>query len=152
MKKIALIIAMMMPSIAVANSSELECLAMNVYHEARGERIEGRVAVAYVTMNRVNHTYFPDSVCKVVKQRRGKKCQFSWYCDGRSDRPKNKQAWIEALDVASLVYYNEVEDPTKGALFYHTTSVRPVWRHRLDYYRTIGVHKFYHWDGNWNND
>lgn len=137
------------------SNEEINCLALNVYHESRSEGLEGQIAVAQVTMNRVEHSWFPDTVCSVVKQGYHKglgKCQFSWYCDGRGDKPHERLAWINALDVADLVYHDNVDDPTQGALFYHTTWVRPIWRKRLDYFKTIGIHKFYHWDGNWNND
>ena len=129
-------------------ADEINCLALNVYHESRGEHLEGQIAVAQVTMNRMEHEYFPNTVCDVVWQSK----QFSWTHDGRSDHPHERLAWITALDIADLVYRGQVEDPTKGALFYHATWVRPVWRHRMDYFDTIGIHKFYHWDGNWNND
>lgn len=129
-------------------ADEINCLALNIYHESRGENLEGQISVAQVTMNRVEHDYFPNTVCDVVWQ----PSQFSWTHDGYSDRPRERLAWITALDIADLVYYDQVDDPTEGALFYHATWVRPVWRHRMDYFKTIGIHKFYHWDGNWNND
>lgn len=129
-------------------NKELECLALNIYFEARSESPKGRIAVAHVTMNRVKHEYFPNTICNVVWHRN----QFSWTHDGKSDRPRNKNAWIQALDIAELVYSGAVEDPTKGSLFYHTDKVRPIWRHRLDRFKQIDSHVFYHWDGNWNND
>lgn len=133
---------------AAREQKEIECLALNVYHESRGENIRGQLAVAWVTMNRVNHDYFPDTVCDVVWDN----SQFSWTHDNHSDHPHNKLAWVNSRDVAESVYHEDAEDPTDGALFFHTVNTRPVWRHRMDHYVTIENHKFYHWDGNWNND
>lgn len=127
---------------------EINCLALNIYHESRSEKLRGMIAVAQVTMNRVEHEYFPETVCDVVFE----PSQFSWTNDGHSDKPTEKDAWLTALDVADLVYYDHVDDPTQGSLFYHTTWSKPVWRHRVDYFKTIGTHKFYLWDGDWNND
>ena len=86
-----------------SNEKHIECLAMNMYHEARNQGTAGRLAVSAVVMNRVNDRRFPNSVCEVVLQSQMKKswktglpvpiknkCQFSWYCDGKSDEIKNK--------------------------------------------------------------
>lgn len=128
------------------SEEEINCLALNVYHESRGEDYTGRIAVAYTTMNRVEHDYFPDSICGVVWEDN----QFSWTNDGRSDAANNQQSWIESLDVAHLVLQNEVDDPTNGALFYHATYInRPSWTETLDIALEHGIHVFYHWDGNW---
>ena len=94
----------------------LICLALNVYHEARGEAFEGKQAVASVTLNRARDRRFPNTVCDVVKQssrRKGRRraCQFSWYCDGRNDRPSGK-AWGEALHVA----HDAITGATKTAI------------------------------------
>ena len=67
-------------------NTALVCLALNIYHEARGEGMMGKYAVAHVVMNRVEHERFPDTVCDVITQRRNNRlhqCQLSWYCDGR---------------------------------------------------------------------
>jgi spore germination cell wall hydrolase CwlJ-like protein len=70
--------------------NNLRCLALNIYHEARGEPVSGQCAVGHVVMNRVSDNHYPDSICGVVKQGGAVKryrCQISWWCDGRSDRP-----------------------------------------------------------------
>lgn len=125
---------------------ELDCLARNVYFEARGEPDEGKVAVAHVVMNRAANGRFPDTVCEVVRQGGEKvrhKCQFSWWCDGRSDEPSDAVAWSESREVARLAYWGYTEDPTAGALWYHATRVKPVWRKALVRGRQIGDHIFY---------
>ena len=84
---------------------DLDCLALNIYWEARSESLLGQLAVAAVTLNRVAAPAFPDSVCEVVFQgeERGRHlCQFSWRCDGLDDRPRNLVAWQEARRVARL--------------------------------------------------
>ena len=128
-----------------AAAADINCLAMNVYHEARGESVEGQAAVAWVTMNRVHHDYFPNDVCDVVWQ----PSQFSWTNDGKSDATNNAEAWHQAYAVARDVYYNRVEDPTDGALFYHATRVNPSWNRQMHRVATIENHVFYQWDGKW---
>lgn len=123
----------------------LICLALNVYHEARGEPETGRVAVAWVVVNRAVDTRFPPTVCEVVLQggERLHRCQFSWWCDGRSDRPRETEAWRRALVTAGRVMQGEEPDPTGGALYYHALEVRPAWRLRFEATATIGRHIFY---------
>jgi len=131
------------------DSDELRCLSMNIYHESRGESIIGQRAVAFVTLNRVENSYFPDTVCGVVWQNN----QFAWTQDGASDRMNETEARNRAERIARNVLSGVVnEDPTDGSLFFHTTNSRPSWVSRIDYSTTIGVHHFYTWDGNWNND
>lgn len=126
----------------------IECLAMNVYHESRGEDLQGQYAVAHVTMNRVNHSYFPDDVCLVVWDDH----QFSWTNDGRSDNPSNEDSFHLAKKVAIKVYFGEHHDNTNGSLFYHTTSVDPDWNDHESLTQSVqlGDHIFYNWTGTWN--
>lgn len=127
------------------------CLAMNVYHESRGEPLEGQVAVAQVVMNRVEDNHYPDSVCDVVLQghrdERGNmirnKCQFSWYCDGRDDTPYDKDGWSRSMDVATGVLSGGVPDLIDGAMWYHADYVSPYWAPTKTKTRQIGVHVFY---------
>lgn len=138
-------------------SDEIECLTRNIYHEARGEETVGQIAVAYVTVNRRDHDYFPDTICDVVKQgvqdRAGNmiryQCQFSWYCDGRSDRMRDEEARDIAYNIAEWVYDGKEEDPTNGALFYHAEWVNPDWASKVDEEAQIGIHVFYTWNGKW---
>ena len=124
---------------------DLECLALNIYHEARSEPEEGRLAVAAVTLNRVESKRFPDSVCDVVKQggQRLNRCQFSWWCDGKRDTPTETTAWEDALRVSRMSLLGFAEDPTDGALYYHADYVRPRWSKSFQRTAEIGNHLFY---------
>jgi hypothetical protein len=125
---------------------ELTCLTQNIYYEARSEPLEGKLAVAHVVMNRVASQYFPDTVCGVVQDGTDEvlhRCQFSWYCDGKPDVVEDKGAWAKATTLASMVYWGRVEDPSKGALWYHADYVKPVWRKAFAEGPTIGRHIFY---------
>ncbi len=127
--------------------AELTCLSLNIYHEARGEPGSGQTAVAHVVMNRVADRRFPSSVCEVVRQggeltKHG--CQFSWWCDGRSDRPRNGRSWQETEEIARSVYWGLSKDPTKGALWYHADYVSPYWSRVFTKGPKIGSHIFYH--------
>lgn len=127
-------------------NTALMCLAMNVYYEARSEGMMGKYAVAQVVMNRVEHDRFPDTVCEVVTQRRSAqlhRCQFSWYCDGKPDRPRNERAWAEAQLIANDVLTGAVPDVTDGALFYHADYVTPYWAEEFTETVTYGSHIFY---------
>ncbi len=140
------------PTIAIDVKSELECLALTIYFEARGEPDEGKIAVGHVVMNRTQHPLFPPRVCKVVRQGGDKlryRCQFSWWCDGRSDRPRDRQAWTKSRALAGLVYWEYSRDPTAGALWYHADTVRPTWRRKLALGPKIGRHLFYGLTEDW---
>ena len=121
--------------------SALECMALNIYHESRGETIVGQQAVAWVTLNRMVHSRWPDTVCDVVWQR----SQFSWTGDGLSDYPGDTQAYITAVNVAEdiMLNYYYYDDPTDGAVFYHANWVNPGWARRMELTVVIGVHLFY---------
>ena len=124
----------------------LTCLALNVYYEARSEPMDGQYAVAHVVLNRVADDAFPDDACKVVKQgyHKGRhRCQFSWYCDGKSDNPKDKMSWVVAQVVAYNTLYGHHRDNTHGATHYHATYVSPWWRKHYDKTVAHGSHIFY---------
>jgi spore germination cell wall hydrolase CwlJ-like protein len=128
------------------HEAELYCLALNIYFEARSEPESGQRAVGHVVMNRVAHSGYPDSVCEVVQQggeERLHRCQFSWWCDGQSDRPVNRKAWTEAQRLAHEIYNGLSEDMTDGALWYHATYVKPYWSELLLKGDKIGQHIFY---------
>ena len=130
--------------------SDIECIALNIYHEARGEPNLGKLAVGHVVMNRVSDLAFPNVACEVVRQGGEwprNRCQFSWWCDGRSDRPKNSAAWQEAINMAKRVYDGRSADPTQGALWYHADYVRPHWQRKLQRGPVIGRHVFYRRSG-----
>ena len=132
--------------LAAKFNADLSCLAQNIYFEARSEPKGGKLAVAHVVMNRVSSRRFPDSVCEVVRQggeQRLHYCQFSWWCDGKSDEPTNLVAWMESLKVAKAVYWRHADDPTGGAMWYHADYVSPHWTMDFDRGPKIGRHIFY---------
>jgi spore germination cell wall hydrolase CwlJ-like protein len=125
---------------------EFECLALNVYFEARGESLAGQYAVAAVTLNRVVHPAFPDSICQVVMQGAElgqNRCQFSWVCDRYGDRPRNRGAWENAKHVAFTTLFLDQPDPTDGAVYFHAAWVRPSWSRMMLRVGQIGDHLFY---------
>ncbi len=129
-----------------APAGEIECLALNIYFEARGEPEVGQLAVGHVVMNRVASARFPGTVCGVIRQGgelRRYRCQFSWWCDGRSDRPRNKRLWEKSAELALNVYWGRSADPTEGALWYHADYVKPYWRKEFERGPKIGRHIFY---------
>ncbi|SDZ94772.1 cell wall hydrolase [Rubrimonas cliftonensis] len=122
----------------------LGCLALNVYHEARSEGAIGRRAVAHVTLNRMRDPRFPDDVCGVVTQSAGGSCQFSWWCDGRSDAPRNMQAFELSARAAARVMAGQIADPTDGALYFLPKRMgRPGWTRDLRQTAVIGEHRFF---------
>jgi len=130
----------------LVDTTELHCLALNIYWEARSEPLEGQLAVAGVTLNRVASTRFPDSICDVVYQggwAKRHKCQFSWQCDGLSDSPKEKHAWHAAQHLARLYLAGRYTDPTGDALWYHADYVDPYWADSMTQTAQIGRHIFY---------
>ena len=134
----------------------LVCIALNVYHEARDQPFIGQVAVAQVVMNRVYDDRYPNTACKVVKQGPTyswtdgfpvrNRCQFSWYCDGKSDKPKDGTAWMDAMRIAHGVYYGNLDDFVEGATHYHATYVQPEWAESKTKVVQIADHIFYRWD------
>lgn len=125
---------------------EIECLALTMYFEARGEPDVGKLAVGHVVMNRAQHPAFPKAVCDVVRQGGEKlryRCQFTWWCDGRSDQPVDWRAWERSKALARRVFWNYSKDPTGGALWYHAENARPIWRRDLAQGPKIGRHIFY---------
>ena len=97
-------------------------------------------------MNRGKHDRWPDTTCDVVHQgyHKGKhKCQFSWYCDGKSDTPNDPEAWAWAVLVAYDVIRGDVPDVTDGATHYHATYVKPYWAKHLKKTGQHGSHIFY---------
>lgn len=125
---------------------QVRCLALNIYFEARSETHSGRKAVAAVTINRLQSRRFPKTICEVVRQGGDEAlhgCQFSWWCDGRSDKPREGRAWREAVKMAEQVIRHGVKDPTRGALWYHADYVKPVWRREKVRVARIGRHIFY---------
>jgi spore germination cell wall hydrolase CwlJ-like protein len=132
---------------------EVLCLADNIYFESATEPREGQIAVAYVTMNRVNSGIFENDICGVVKQKINGVCQFSWWCEDKPYSISNSKVLTEGRnivynDVMQLAIYFYVNhekmiDPTNGALFYHADYVSPGWKNVKKSVQ-IGRHIFYH--------
>jgi N-acetylmuramoyl-L-alanine amidase len=128
--------------------TDLECLAQNIYFEARGEPLDGQYAVAEVTLNRTRADHFPHTVCGVVHEtrwdpsRRRFVADFSWTELGALS-PQDGPDWKQAMAVASAAYEDLHEPLVPGALFYHATSVHPAWSRTRKAVATIGNHIFY---------
>ena len=121
-----------------ANTAEINCLARNIYYEARGEGVNGMRAVAHVTMNRMRAGLFRNTVCGVVHQ----PSQFSWVRQGYAS-PRGP-LWARSQEIAELVYTGaDASDNTNGATYFHATRVRPSWTNRLRRTVLIGGHAFY---------
>ena len=138
-------------------AKQVECLAKNIYFEARNEPFAGQFAVALVTLNRVYDDTFPNTVCEVVYQgihtKRGfpkrNRCQFSWYCDGNSDEVRNLKSFDKSQKIANLamLQYSKLKseglDYTEGAIYYHTYEISPRWSNSFPKVGRIGDHIFY---------
>jgi len=150
---------------------ELYCLASNAFFEARGEAPIGKIAVNQVVKNRVKNKHFPNTYCKVIlegpireswKTKKYPKladseriyypskhrCQFSWYCDGRSDKIRlynkySKRHWKNAVATSMLVYF-DLDKPLVGnALHYYAhKKVFPSWAKKIKSKTIIGNHTF----------
>lgn len=118
-------------------SSELNCLAVGIYYEAKGEPLAGQLAVAEVILNRANSGRFPRSVCGVLTQAG----QFSFIRGGKLPKPTANAHWRKALAVAQVAQKDLWESPVSEALFFHASHVKPSWkRARVG---SVGNHVFY---------
>ena len=149
------------------------CLAQNIFFESSVDNKAGMAAVADVVLNRVKHSYYPNTICEVVYQAKMKeswktkqfpdlddserkyipvkhRCQFSWYCDGKSDDiPLGSENWVKAQMIAWDIMHNDgLRGITEGATHYHATYVKPNWasQHNMDLVGRIGLHIFYRWN------
>ena len=151
----------------VVNDAEVTCMAKNIFYEAAVESTAGKLAVAHVTLNRVDSQRFPNTVCEVVYEGphytssngiqlpRRDRCQFSWYCDGLADVPKERLAWKISLLIARAMLKQPgvhitqdgepwvIEDFLHGATHYHNLDVAPYWNRNMLKVMTIGDHIFY---------
>ena len=142
--------------------SEVTCLADNIYFEARNQGLAGQLAVSNVVMNRVADTRYPNTICNVVHQGPTRlswkgtgeripirnRCQFSWYCDGKSDTPKDKETYSFIHELAFNILYQITPylDITEGATHYHADYILPSWA--VSKIRTVEIedHIFYRWE------
>jgi spore germination cell wall hydrolase CwlJ-like protein len=157
---VAMIASMAFVSPILAKSPAM-CLAKNIYFEAKNQGTAGWAAVASVTLNRVNDTRYPNSICEVVYQGPARpswqdpelmipirhKCQFSWYCDGKSDVMRNTSKREEIIKFAEYVLSTKFDlDITDGATHYHADYVYPAWAKTKTKTIEIGDHIFYRWE------
>jgi hypothetical protein len=121
-------------------TDEANCIAVAVYHEARGESLEGQMAVAKVIMNRAASGKYPTSWCGVVKQ----PWQFSFVHHGQFPSvDQASDAWHKAIGVTRLAVANAVPSVPTGCMWYHADYVAPRWRNNLTRVEKIGAHIFY---------
>ncbi len=131
------------------------CMAQNIYFESANQSFAGKLAVAHVVINRMEDLQFPNTVCGVIYQAKTftnwkgnevpirNQCQFSWYCDGKSDEPVDSKTWIKSLYIADLALTGKYKDITEGALWYHADYILPYWADQLEYVTQIDDHIFY---------
>lgn len=133
---------------AQRRANELQCLAENIYFEARGEPLDGQYAVAEVTLNRTMAPNFPHTICAVVHEahwdttRHRMVADFSWTQFGDLSL-SDGVAWKQAMSVATAAYDDLHAPVAPGALFYHAKAVRPAWARARKPVATIGNHIFY---------
>jgi len=128
--------------------AELNCLALNVYYESRGEPIEGQYAVAEVTMNRVADQRYPNTICEAVYQQKWDYLRkryvgaFSW-TELDDNAPPRGKSWARAVNVAELTYSGRRANVLDGAVHYHADYIRPSWSRGKKPIARIGQHLFY---------
>ncbi len=122
----------------------LTCLARSIYWEAKSKDDAEIEAIANVVMNRLGHKGFPNTICGVVKQGHEQgACQFSWWCDGRSDAADEDEHYANAKEIARKALNRQLKDRTNGALYFHNRKATPNWS--KEYIKTVAVgeHMFY---------
>ena len=148
----------------------INCMALNIYHEAKNQSVTGQIAVGLVVINRVKDNRFPSTICDVIMQgpiRESLKtkqnpdlsdeermyypirnrCQFSWYCDGKDDTPREPTAWELATHIAEkLLFSRQYAGMLDGATHYHADYVNPAWRLDMTRISKVDDHIFYRWD------
>ena len=120
-------------------NNDAYCLAKNIYFEAGNQPLAGKLAVAHVVKNRVESWQFPNTYCDVIHETKEWRtswtgnqvpvlgmCQFSWFCDGKSDEPKDSKTWIKSVQIANNFMMNDPLDITEGAMWYHANYIYPL--------------------------
>ena len=121
-------------------SRDMRCLAQAIYFEARGEPLEGQLAVGRVVINRAESSAFPDDYCSVVTQR----SQFSFVKGGSIPQPNTASAaWTRAVAVARIAHQELWDSPADDALYFHATYVKPRWARQKQARATLARHIFY---------
>jgi spore germination cell wall hydrolase CwlJ-like protein len=122
-------------------NNAITCLSRTIYWEARGEGAASMEAIANVVMNRLGHEGFQNTICKVVMQGREQgACQFSWWCDGRSDDAKEDESYAIAKEIARKALNRQLTDRTDGALYFHQRKASPSWSTK--YIKTVEIGEF----------
>ena len=136
-------------------NNEIYCMAQNIYFEAGNQPLAGKVAVAQVVINRTKHMNYPSDICGVIYQAKWREnwrgnmvpmlyqCQFSWFCDGKSDDPEDSKTWVQCLTLARNILQGAYGDITEGATHYHSVYVNPYWADSLNETVVINEHIFY---------
>ena len=143
------------------DKKEITCLAKNMYFEARNEGTAGVLGVTNVVLNRVKSDLYPNTICGVIEDAKisqwwlkekgvikpiKNKCQFSWFCDGYSDEPKDDKTYSELFSLAEEFVngdHKNMIDITGGALWYHADYVHPRWANSKEVTAKVGRHIFY---------
>lgn len=172
LKRLAIFLPILiLPTKALATDITLDCLTKNIYFEAKNQSIAGQLAVALVVMNRVKDSRYPSTVCEVIYEGphyeswktkqipdlpkeerkyypRRDRCQFSWYCDGKSDKPKQLSLIDTARWAAWMILNGHVFDFTRGATHYHADYVNPKWNKDPNVVKIMQLdnHIFYRWN------
>lgn len=135
-------IAFLSTAAVAEECDEVKVLALNMYHEARGEGPDGMQMVGEVTLNRVEDPAYPNTVCKVVYQ----DCQFAWTCKKKDHTPYEEELWKEALEISERLLNGEIDYFNNGAThFINLKKVRyvPRWAREYVLVGQIGNHRFY---------
>jgi spore germination cell wall hydrolase CwlJ-like protein len=137
------------------SATEVKCLATAIYFEARSEPENGQIAVAQVVLNRLKNPAYPNTICGVVYQNKNKRhrCQFSFACDGITDRIRDQKSWATSQALARRVINDERHlylASVGAATHYHATYVKPRWARSMRKMEKIGRHIFYKtYKGGW---
>ena len=127
------------------SNKQMSCLAEALYFEARGEPIQGQLAVGEVILNRVKDTRFPSSICKVINQGTGRRfaCQFTYTCDGKLETVHERKPYEMALKIAKILMTTHDGKLTRGSTHYHSNYVNPKWSKKFERVAKFGRHIFY---------
>lgn len=119
----------------------ITCLSRTIYWETRGEDAASMEAVASVVMNRLEQKGFPNTICEVVREGREQgACQFSWWCDGRTDDAEDEKSYSIAKEIARKALNSQLTDRTGGALYFHHGKATTRWSE--EYIKTVEIGKF----------
>ena len=127
------------------SNKQISCLAEALYFEARGEPIQGQLAVGEVILNRVKDTRYPSSICKVINQGTGRRfaCQFTYTCDGKLETVHERKPYEMALKIAKILMTTHDGKLTRGSTHYHSNYVNPKWSKKFERVAKFGRHIFY---------